>query len=175
MNGDILAGMVGLGLGALLVFLGIQAYALWQKKQAVKEKREETIKLLIPLRFQAYERLALLLERISPEQLIARMPEEGRDGPAWVVQQWLVQSIREEFQHNITQQVYVEEATWLKVREAVDQLIWQVNQLPSRVGPEADGRTLLRQWVAFRVEQPNALEEALALVRLDMRKGWEGA
>ena len=166
--------MVGLGLGALLVFLGIQAYALWQKKQDIKEKREETFRVLLPLRLQAYERLVLLLERISPEQLIARLPQEGREGPGWMAQQWVVQSIRDEFQHNITQQLYVEEATWLKVREAVDQLIWQINQIPAQVGPDADGRTLLKRWVTFRLEHPNHLEEALSSIRSDMQKGWNG-
>lgn len=174
MNGDILPGLVGLGLGALLVFLGIQAYALWQKKLAIKEKREEAFRTLIPLRLQAYERLVLLLERISPEQLIARMPEEGRDGPAWVAQQWIVQSIREEFQHNITQQIYVEEATWIKIRESVDQLIWQVNQIPAQLSAEADGRTFLKTWVRFRMDHPNILEDALSSIRQDIQKEWRG-
>jgi len=174
MNADFSAALVGLALGALLVFLGIQAYAIWQKKKGQHEQQVEAFKVLLPLRLQAYERMVLFLERMTPDQLISRMPEDGRDGPAWFAQQWIVQSVREEYQHNITQQVYIEEATWLKIKEAVDQQIWQVNQVQNSLPGDATGRVLLRQWISYRLEQPNFLEEALSSLRADMKKQWMG-
>lgn len=174
MNADMSAGLLGLAIGALLVFLGIQAFAIWQRKNAQKELREETFKVLIPLRIQAYERMVILLERMAPEQLIARLPEESLDGSAWFVQQWVVQTIREEFQHNVTQQLYLEESTWLKIKEAVDQQIWQLNQVHKSVNVEATGRIFLTQWISYRMEQPNFLEDALVMVRSDLKKQWMG-
>ncbi len=79
---------------------------------------------IITLRLQAYERLILLLERIEPSQMVPRLHKPGVSGAIFA--QELKQTVRSEYEHNLTQQIYVSEQAWDKVmesRNAVNQLI----------------------------------------------------
>lgn len=78
-------------------------------------------KSVSPIRLRAYERLALLLERTTPEAIIARMDDLASLTPQQVEQQ-ILQTIRLEFEHNITQQIYVSDELWRKIKLAQNQM-----------------------------------------------------
>lgn len=89
---------------------------------SVRQKSQETI---VPIRLQAYERVVLLLERIAPAQLLSRL-----GSPDYTVeefQQILIHEIRNEYNHNLSQQVYMTEEAWAYVTTAVEQVIALVN------------------------------------------------
>ncbi|MBU1821886.1 MAG: hypothetical protein KKG00_10305, partial [Bacteroidetes bacterium] len=65
--------------------------------------RSKNTEIILPLRLQAYERMCLFLERITPNQLLLRM--SGSATNALEFQQILLREIREEFNHNLAQQV----------------------------------------------------------------------
>ena len=71
-------------------------------------------KIITPIRLQAYERLVLFIERISPESLVMRVHKPELS--AMQMQTNLIQTIREEFEHNLSQQVYVSSQAWELVR-----------------------------------------------------------
>ena len=80
----------------------------------------ETQKVMLPLKLQAYERITLYLERINPESLIMRNHRSGMT--ALDIQRELLKNIREEFEHNLSQQIYLNPGSWDSVRNAKDEM-----------------------------------------------------
>lgn len=101
------------------------------------EDRMEKQRGSIPLKLQAYERLVLFLERISPNSLLVRVHRGGMS--AQQLQADLVATIRAEFEHNLSQQIYVSEQSWEEVKAAKEELIRIVNNAFSGVGAAATG------------------------------------
>ena len=78
----------------------------------------------LPLRLQAYERMVLFLERISPSKLLVRVNPTGSDENAY--ESLLVATIEQEFEHNLSQQIYISEECWniiVAAKNATIQLI----------------------------------------------------
>jgi hypothetical protein len=70
----------------------------------------------LPLRLQAYERLSLFLERISPANLLIRISPLSDDKNQY--ENLLINMIDQEFEHNLTQQIYVTNEAWTIIRTA---------------------------------------------------------
>lgn len=83
-----------------------------RRYQLLKENQKQSL----PLRIQAYERLALFLDRISPQKLLTRVTPQGTDKKQYEL--LLLQQIDTEFDHNTTQQLYVSEESWQLVKAA---------------------------------------------------------
>ena len=83
------------------------------------------LKVVTPIRLQAYERMALFLERISPDSLVLRCYQPGMD--LKLLQGVMTKNIRDEWEHNLSQQVYLDPAVWARIREAKDEMINLVN------------------------------------------------
>ncbi len=77
---------------------------------------KENQKTSLPLRLQAYERLSLFLERISPGSLLTRVKPYSDDKEAY--EKLLLQTIEQEYEHNLTQQIYVTSECWNVIRTA---------------------------------------------------------
>ena len=85
----------------------------------IKEKQSQSL----PIRLQAYERLALFLERISPEKLLIRVKPSGSNSINYLNK--LVLSIEQEYEHNLSQQIYVTDNCWNAIvtsKNAIGQL-----------------------------------------------------
>lgn len=85
---------------------------------------KENQKQSFPLRLQAYERMVLFLERINPNKLLLRETPHSED-PSIYLQQ-LVNSIEQEFEHNLSQQIYMTDTCWgviLTAKNATLQLL----------------------------------------------------
>ncbi|ASZ14014.1 hypothetical protein KTO58_03990 [Chitinophaga pendula] len=98
---------------------------------------------ILPLQLQAYERLVLLVDRISPQHLISRTYQSGLS--AVDMQILLVQQIKAEFEHNIAQQIYVSPAAWEAVKTLKEQTISIINQVASQLPTDAPALDLNRQ------------------------------
>lgn len=113
----------------LTCFLLIKRYLEHiEKKNSVDhtaEIKKESMKIMLPLRLQAYERVILYLERISPNSLVMRTYKAGMS--ARLLQADLVKAIREEYEHNMTQQVYVSSGAWAMVRQSKEEMIKLIN------------------------------------------------
>lgn len=117
------------------------------------------------LQLQAYERLILLTDRIALPNLIARVNTPGLT--ARDMQGLLNQSIRQEFEHNITQQIYVSPEAWGVVRDYKEQNQLIVNQVASFLPEEASGADLNRALLDLLIQNPkaslqNVVSEALS-------------
>ena len=83
--------------------------------------QKENQKFGLPLRLQAYERLALFLERINPTKLLIRVAPLSDDKIAY--QNLVIQHIEQEFEHNLAQQIYVSDECWLMILTAKNTVI----------------------------------------------------
>ena len=115
-----------------------------------KTSDPETLKL----RLQAYERITLLAERIALQSLISRTPNSGLSSRQ--MQATLVESIRQEYDYNISQQIYVSPDVWKAVNNLKEQNIYVVNQLAATLPPQATGLDLNKQIVDFLMNNPKA-------------------
>lgn len=119
-----------IGIPALLVFL--TAYFMFRdmlennQKQREMELQIKNSKLILPVKLQAYERLTLLLERISPQSLLIRISPHELTASAY--HQELLSHVRQEFDHNLSQQIYVSQILWETIRGAKENLIRIINQ-----------------------------------------------
>jgi hypothetical protein len=117
------------------------------------------------MQLSAYERLILLTDRIALPNLIARMNTPGLS--ARDMQSLLTQSIRQEFEHNITQQIYVSAEAWDVVRNYKEQNLLIVNQVSTFLPEDATGSDLNRALLDLFVQNPkaslqNVVSEALS-------------
>lgn len=94
----------------------------------------------LQLRLQAYERLVLFVERIHPRQLLTRVYD-----PSMTVQdmqQAIMLTVRAEFEHNLSQQIYVSRNVWETVKNVKEQELNMTNQIARSLNPEAPAREL---------------------------------
>lgn len=97
---------------------------------------------ITPVRMQAYERVVVYLERISPSSLIMRIHKSGMS--ARLLHSELLKSIRNEYDHNIAQQIYMSNASWELVKSAKEEMINLVNAAAHKVGENSDGVELCK-------------------------------
>ena len=92
-----------------------------QHKTRLLELKREHVKVISPIKLQAYERLALFLDRISPDNLVLRLSKSGQSASQLRVA--LLQTISDEFNHNISQQIYVTDQSWNMIKVVKEQII----------------------------------------------------
>lgn len=113
--------------------------------------QKENQKLGLPLRLQAYERLVLFLERISPNKLLLRVPPLSDDKMDYV--NLLIHHIEQEFDHNLTQQIYVSYEGWMMIITAKNTVIQNLRK--TAIGTDITNADELRQRILsnqFEVE-----------------------
>jgi len=110
------------------------------KKLDVRSKSIETV---LPNRLQAYERMALFLERISPQNLLVRLSTTGMTSKEF--HQLLLSEIRNEYNHNVAQQVYMSEEVWNLIKNAKEDLILSINDAAGEMSMESTSLDLSRK------------------------------
>ena len=109
------------------------------------ELKRDTQRVISPIRLRAYERLALLLERTKPEHMLMELrknnPDALTDWTVGQVQQYLLQTIRAEFDHNQSQQVYVSDEVWDMIISARDQMGSFIIAISAQLPPNANAQT----------------------------------
>ncbi|CAM3701698.1 hypothetical protein FSS13T_19030 [Flavobacterium saliperosum S13] len=87
---------------------------------------KESQKTALPLRLQAYERMALFLERINPGKLLVRIAPLSTDKNDY--EALLIRHIEQEFEHNLTQQVYISDECWNIILTAKNTIIQTIRK-----------------------------------------------
>lgn len=133
------------------------------------ELRREAKNSMTPSRVNAYERIILLLERIHPSELVLRVHKKGISAKAF--QSELVLAIREEFQHNLTQQIYVSNAAWNLTKNAKEETIKLINIAASNLPPNASGLDLSNSifQILMKIDQ-NPVDVAKDYLKAEIRK-----
>jgi hypothetical protein len=115
------------------------------------------------LQLQAYERLILLSDRIAIPNLISRTPAEGLS--ARDMQLVLTRSIRDEFEYNVTQQIYVSAAAWTALKQFKENNLLIINQVATVLPPTATGMELNKAILELLVkDEKGSLHEKVSEV-----------
>lgn len=133
------------------------------------EVKAATPESYIHLKLQAAERFALYLERIAPDRLVMRLHQNGMS--AKMLQTDMLRAIREEYDHNLSQQIYVSETAWELIRNAKEEMMGFIQATGDGLKSTATGMDLSRKLfeTASKVENmPNDL--ALKFLRAEVRK-----
>jgi hypothetical protein len=136
-----------------VMIAGLLSYLFYlQRKSKTDEKQSKTGSNALQL--QAYERLTLLVDRISIPNLVSRTSHEGLS--AWDMQMLLTKSIRDEFDYNITQQIYTTPETWNAVKGLKEKNLLIINQIAAALPPQASGLDLNRAILEFLMNDSKA-------------------
>ncbi len=153
---------------ALIVFLTV-FYLFKQythKELAIKnmEFRQSQQANTIPMRLQAYERLSLFLERIGIPGMMLRVQEEGMT--ASQMRLALMVAVQREFEHNITQQVYVSDQLWSIVALAREDVMRTISTVYEQTGPNDSAQDFGSKLIKFISERgSNPLETAQSAIK----------
>jgi hypothetical protein len=129
------------------------------------EVRGRSIETVLPIRLQAYERITLFLERIAPQALIFRL-----SNPTYSAQEFhriLLDEIRNEYNHNVSQQVYMSEYVWNMVKNAKEELTASINEVAGAMNPDSKAIDLSRQLLQHILDKK---EDAVALALSELKK-----
>lgn len=127
----------------LTAYLLIKKFFENEHKRKELDIRKKDKAALVPVRLQAYERCVLFLDRISTGNLVLRVHKSQMTAKMLHVE--LLRTIREEFDHNITQQIYLGDKAWEQVKWAKEETIKLVNLASEKVPETASGVELSKK------------------------------
>ncbi|HET9429869.1 MAG TPA: hypothetical protein VFO70_01775 [Chitinophagaceae bacterium] len=138
-------------LALLISFYNFYLVNEMRKKKVKKEDEEFTTR---PLQLGAYERLVMLAERIAIPNLVSRANQPGLD--CRQMQRLLLDSIRQEFEYNTSQQIYVSPTAWEAVKNLKDQNMLIINQVGVTLPPESSGLDLNKRLMEYMMSSKKA-------------------
>jgi len=110
-----------------------------------QKRREHELKtsaqaIITPLKIQAFERIIIFLERINPNSLVIRVNKNNMNARQLHLE--LVNAVKTEYEHNLSQQIYVSEGAWQFVKTAKEEIIQLINISSSKVATDANSSDL---------------------------------
>ncbi|MBK7130734.1 MAG: hypothetical protein IPM74_08655 [Crocinitomicaceae bacterium] len=129
-----------------------------QLTNAAKISNKESI---LPMQVDAYQRIVLFLERISPNNLIMRLTNPVL--PARVFQQQLLDNIRQEYEHNLAQQIFVSAEAWNLAKTSKDETVKIINMAATNLPPTAMCLDLCRAILEISAQLHNQPTERAVL------------
>lgn len=153
------------------MFLTVRAFLNKELEKKLVEVKLRSTEVVLPVRLQAYERMCLFLERISPNNLILRLNNDVFS--ATELHHVLLSEIREEYNHNVSQQVYMSDEAWNQVRSAMEEIISIINNAAGQV--HAEGRSMDLAKAIFEIiiqQELNPTSKALRFVKDEIRQSF---
>jgi hypothetical protein len=133
------------------------------------EVRSRSIETVLPNRLQAYERMVLFLERMSPQNLLVRLNTAGM--PSREFHQLLLSEIRNEYNHNVSQQVYISEEVWVLIKNAKEDLIVSINDAASEMTMDSSSLDLSKKIFEKSInKQVDPLGHALVELKKEIQR-----
>lgn len=124
--------------------------------------------LITPIRLQAYERVILFLERINPNSMVMRL---NKTGSAANFQGELLKTIRSEFEHNLSQQIYISSKSWEAVVKAKEETIKLINIAATKVNADAAAMDLAQAVIGVTSQLSNLpTQPGIELIKREIAK-----
>lgn len=160
-------------LPAILVFF--TAFIFFEKTQKRKlstPKPEpadnQKTKIFLPLKLKAYERLIIFLERMKPSRLIMRINDSSFNSSQLQIE--CLRNIREEFEHNLSMQMYISEKSWLHIKAAKEETLELIKIAGSKVAPGGSNMDLAKAVFELESETKNAhIDLAINMLKAEVR------
>jgi len=140
-----------------------------ETKQLKEEKKDETRKAVVPMRFQAYERVVLFLERISPPNMVLRVNKAGMSKE--ILQGELLRTVREEYEHNLSQQIYMSDQAWEFVKGAKEEVLSDINTAAANMTDKNTAADYGQKVISIHLEKKaNAHDVALKVLKVEIKE-----
>jgi len=158
------------GVGVVwIAFYLIKPYLERDDKIQMLEFRKSMSNQTLPLRLQAYERLVLFIERINPANMLIRLNATAYS--AQELHSLILEDIRAEYQHNVTQQIYVSSRTWGVVKNIKDDTLAMVGNAVKSLPETATGLELSRAILEFLSQvENNPYDIGASVMRKDLEE-----
>ena len=145
----------------------LKSYEEKETKKANADIRLKEVEILLPARLQAYERICMLIERISPQNIIPRINNPSMN--AILLQQALSAEIRNELNHNLSQQVYVSAKAWHLTKQTAEAVKGLIIKSMREIKPDSTANDLARKILENTMAlNPNPIENALDLIKSEI-------
>jgi hypothetical protein len=131
--------------------------------------QKDNQKVSLPLRLQAYERMTLFMERINPSQLLVRITPHSEDKNEY--QNFVIAQIEQEYEHNMTQQIYISDECWSIIVTAKNATI-QMLRLATKNEKVTDANSLREIIISDLLEKPSPSSAALAFIKNEVSELW---
>lgn len=131
--------------------------------------QKENQKLAFPQRIQAYERMVLFLERINPTKMLVRIAPISQEKSDY--ENLIVSQIEQEFEHNLTQQLYLSDAAWtiiLTAKNSTIQIIRKVSRAENTDSADAMRQKILSELL----DKQSPSNAALAFLKNEVGEMW---
>ena len=135
------------------MFLVVKSFLTKEMEKKLIDIKIKNTETVLPIRLQAYERICLFLERISPNNLVVRLNDASLSASQF--QQVLITEIRQEFNHNLSQQVYLSDEAWEMVKNAMEDIVSVVNIAAQQLKSDEKGVELAKKIFELMMEKNN--------------------
>lgn len=156
----------------IMAFIAYSFFELYTKNETEKRKyllQKDTKPDSLSLRLQAYERMTLFLERINPSQLLVRIAPISNNKIDY--QNFIIAQIEQEFEHNITQQIYISDECWSVIMTAKNATI-QMILLATNNEKIGDANQLREIILKDLFDKPSPSGAALSFIKDEVAQLW---
>ena len=134
--------LIPAGLVLYAMYLTVKSFLFRETQSKLLDLRAKGREIVLPIRLQAYERMCLFLERITPNNLIPRL--NHGELTAKELQQIMLRELREEYNHNLSQQVYMTDEAWDLIKNAMEEVVMIINESSEGLNEDAKSLDLAR-------------------------------
>lgn len=167
---DVLILLIPLAGMLLITYLLLQHFFNKQLKESEKELINQKAKSYLPLKIQAYERAILFLERIDPNNLIIRIHKPTMNASNLHLE--ILKQIREEYNHNMSQQIYISPKSWAELIKGKEETIQIANTAFGQLKNDANAIELSTKIFEIIAKLPhNPAAQARKLIIREFQKG----
>lgn len=165
---EVILEIIKISVPALIVFFTVnhlfKNYLEGQQQLRRQDIEKEQKSAALPLKMQAYERLSLFCERIALPTLLLRFPPADQNARSYKLT--LLLAIQQEFEHNITQQVYISSQLWEIIKAARDDAVNFISIVSEKVEPDASAIELKQALLNYEASrEATGLDTALQAIK----------
>ena len=157
------------GIVLYAVYLTVKSFLNQEMEKRLVEVKGKNAETVLPIRLQAYERMCLFLERIAPNHLLVRLNDSALSASEF--KQILLSEIRQEYGHNLSQQVYMSDQAWAATKAAMEEVVMLINTSAANLKPDATSLDLARTVFDTIINQDvDPTSRALKVVKDEIRQ-----
>lgn len=151
------------------VYFILKSFLDNESKKRLLEIKMANQKTITPIRLQAYERMVLFLERINPNNLLLRV--NRKEYNVFQLQSALIKTIRQEYEHNLSQQLYITTQAWELVKKTKEDVIKLINTAAAALQDDAEASDLAKKIIEMSLENNRpVVYDAIELIKKEVNR-----
>lgn len=152
----------------IAAFFMLKGFFKYELQKYSVDLKKENQKIIVPLRLQAYERMILFLERISPQNLTMRIYNPSISMGQFQI--LLLKTIRDEFEHNLSQQLYISTHAWELIKIAKEDSIKLINLATTKLKDNAGSNELSQIIIGLAPGNTESVQRAIDALKDDIKR-----